>query len=106
MAFKISEDESLVVLTVAPKTDMNGAQKTDRDGVPLYTLQTLHTPESGRAELINVTFASHHAPEIQAMSYAPVGVEVDHYSVPASDGRAAASGLFFRCNGLVELLEG
>ncbi|WP_449282442.1 hypothetical protein [Leucobacter sp.] len=103
MAFRIAEDESLVVLTVAPKTEMDGTHKTDRDGVPLWTLQTLHTPETGKAALINITMPAARQPEVQPMSHAPIGVEVDHYAVPASEGRAAASGLFFRCSDLVEL---
>lgn len=105
MAYRIAEDESLVVFTVSPKTAVNGAQKNDRDRISLWTLQTLHTPDNGKAEPINITMPAAQQPDVLSMSHAPVGVGVDHHSIAASDGRAAVSGQYFRCTGLFELVD-
>lgn len=49
---------SYVPLSAEPKTDRDGTQKSSRDGVPQWTVNVLHTPATGKPEVIAVTVAS------------------------------------------------
>ena len=76
---KLMVDTSGVQFTVgrpfAPKTDQNGAQRTERGtGRPLSVVQLVAIDEAG-AETINVTVAGEPATLAQGQSVRPEGLE-------------------------------
>lgn len=77
---KLMVDMSGVAFTVgrpfAPKTDQNGAQRTERGtGRPLFVVQLVAIDQAG-AETINVTVAGDDLPKLtQGQSVRPEGLE-------------------------------
>jgi hypothetical protein len=73
---RIPVDQSrmtLVALSVTPNLDESKQQKTDYDGVPVWTIECLHRPEQTgdfqpKAEVIQVRIPSRAEPQIEPMS--------------------------------------
>ncbi len=72
----VSEVQFTVGRPFAPRTDQNGAQKTEKGtGRPLHVVQLVAIDEAG-AETINVTVADENPPRLtQGQSVRPVGLE-------------------------------
>ena len=54
------------------KRDQDGNQRKNRDGVPQWSITTLHTPPQGKPEVITITVTSAESPELTPMQ--PVGL--------------------------------
>ena len=54
----------------SPRTDRDGTQRTNRDGVPQWEVETLHRPaeENADAEVIKVRITSEKSPEVRPMT--------------------------------------
>lgn len=78
---------SYAPLSVQPKTDREMAQKVNREGVPLWSVTVLHTPETGKPEVITVSVPAKSAPVLQPMQAAAwTNLRVDIYQVGDSSG--------------------
>ncbi len=78
---------SYAPLSVQAKTDREMAQKTNREGVPLWSVTVLYTPETGKPEVITVTVPGMSAPNLQPMQAASwTNLRVDMYQVGDSSG--------------------
>lgn len=78
---------SYAPLSVQPKTDREMAQKANREGVPLWSVTVLHTPEAGKPEVITVTVPGTAAPALAPMQPATwTNLRVDIYQVGDSSG--------------------
>lgn len=78
------------------KRDQDGNQRKNRDGVPQWSITTLHTPPQGKPEVITITVTSAESPELTPMQ--PVmfdNLRVDHYAI-----QGGASGLWFAADGV------
>ncbi|WP_353988634.1 hypothetical protein [Ruicaihuangia caeni] len=77
-----------VPLSVEPKTDREGNQRRNREGVPQWTINVLHAePGRGKPEVIAVTVSSTDAPAIKPMQPAVfTNLRVDMYQVGDSAG--------------------
>lgn len=63
----------LLVLSVKPSTDQEGTQKTSREGVPMWKVETLLRPEARgdfkpKAEVVEVSVPSRTEPDLDPMS--------------------------------------
>ncbi|MGO2780631.1 hypothetical protein [Glutamicibacter arilaitensis] len=68
---KLDENQNgtFQVITVAPRVDREKVQRTDRDGLPQWTVETLRRPVDGSpAEVIAVRVAAATQPQIAPMA--------------------------------------
>ena len=95
---KVSEDEEYVVLDVRAKTDLDGVQKKNREGVAQWSVECLWRPLDGsKAEVVNITMDSKLMPEFTPMGHAAAGVFADAWGTGGSHGK------YYTCTELVEL---
>ena len=101
---KLMVDTSGVQFTVGrpftPKTDQNGAQRTERGtGRPLSVVQLVAIDEAG-AETINVTVAGENPPTVaQGQSVRPEGLE----AIPWVKDNTKSAQVAFRATSVVPL---
>ncbi|MGO3150372.1 MAG: hypothetical protein ACTIJ0_10030 [Glutamicibacter ardleyensis] len=64
-----NQNGTFQVITVAPRVDREKVQRTDRDGLPQWTVETLRRPADGSpAEVIAVRVAAATQPQIAPMA--------------------------------------
>ncbi|WP_127362810.1 hypothetical protein [Brevibacterium aurantiacum] len=64
-----SNNGSFQVISVTPRVDRDGVQRTDRENVNQWELETLHRPaDGGSAQVIKVRVASASEPSIRPMA--------------------------------------
>lgn len=78
---------SYLPLSVEPKTDPEGVQKKNRDGVLLWTVNVLHQPPAGRPSVVSVTVPSATTPSLAPVTPATwSGLRVDIWQSGESSG--------------------
>ena len=85
-------------IAVAPKTDMAGVQRVDRDGVATWVVSVAVAPEEGRASLIEVAVPGEPLGLVLGMPVGLVGLVGSFWEI---EGRAGVS---FRAEKVTPLL--
>lgn len=69
MILSETNNGSFKVISVTPRVDRDGVQRSDREQVPQWELETLHRPaDGGSAEVVKVRVASATEPSIPPMT--------------------------------------
>ncbi len=82
----------LMCVMVAPKTDLDGVQRVDRDGSATWTVSVAVAPEEGRAALIEVAVPGEPQGLMPGMPVDFVGLVGFHWEM------AGRSGISFRAD--------
>lgn len=69
MILSETNNGSFQVISVTPRVDRDGVQRSDREKVPQWEVETLHRPaDGGSAEVVKVRVASPTEPSIPPMT--------------------------------------